>query len=116
MIRNEKLGNVTRLVMSLLDYKTPCDLSLASEMHDSELTFEDLRANKPFLIGVMSGFFMEEPIEKWFLSKVDTGVDMPYQEPVLEVTHEEEDIEDVSEGVDAMATEVPVEEGTVQTS
>ena len=112
MKRNEKLGNITRLIMAVLDYRTPCDLDLIAEMRDYELTFADLRDNKSFVIGVMSGFHMEEIIEKWFLSKIDTAIDEPILEVTHEMTEEEAAIEAVSEGIDALIQELPVEEQT----
>tara|TARA_R110000868_G_scaffold243770_6_gene499816 strand:- start:2288 stop:2590 length:303 start_codon:yes stop_codon:yes gene_type:complete len=90
--------------MALLDFFSPQDSMLAKEMQDLDLTYEDLRDHKEFLSGVMSAFFMPEPVEKWFWNKVNTAID----EPILHVSHEE--AESIDEGVDTLIAEIEVED------
>jgi hypothetical protein len=104
MNTNEILGNITRLIMSLLDYRVVSDNQLAADMADLELTWEILRSEKRFIHGVFNGFIWEASIEQWFKSALDTRQDSVY----LDITSSETD--SIPENVDILLHEVDAEE------
>ena len=107
MKRNQTLGGITRIVMCVLDYQIPSYNMLLDDLKDNDISFEDLRKNKEFLNGVMSGFSFREEIEKWFWCQVESGVDLP----VLVVNHGDPvEMDHVDEGVDAIQQEIEVSE------
>ena len=108
MQRNQLLGGITRVVMCLLDYRTTQLTALHDDMMDNDITFKDLRENKEFLNGVMSGFFLDAAVEKWFWALVeDKNHELPPPQPILEVDHEDPaNMDHVDEGVNVIAPEV----------
>jgi hypothetical protein len=108
MERNQKLGNITRIVMSLLDYRFANERLLNNDLRDNELTYMDLRDNKEFFNGVMSAFHMDPTVEKWVWGLINSSYELPPLEPELDVIHDAE-----PENVDTTLEEVDVEDVVV---